>query len=488
MDEWSERPVAGVVLQGRYVLEETVAKSGMSEVWRAGDQTTGRFVAVKFLRMDSEDTHHLDAQERREVQRELLGRFRREALLLEQLAHPGIPEFYAQGSFAGRPYLVMQWVEGVTLHDFLKRHGALALPVAVAGAVQIARALAHAHAHSVVHRDVKPYNVMLADDGTVVLIDFGIAKPLTDEATRYTRPGSTLGSFGYQAPEQIQALKASTRTDSYSLGCVCYKMFTGRAPFISSQGSVHELQDQHLYAVPPPLLRFVPGLPVEVNDLVLRMLAKEQELRPGMDEVLAVLSPLAPSPGEPEPRPRFVPDLTMPFRSPEIDCSAQSVPPRLQAASEWLDRRMVDRLCRQAQEEIDRGDPAEAVRNLAEVAHRVRKEWGYSSRLVRQVWELAADGLRIAGGCREAAHLYDGIATDLVRGHEPRDRADRAVAQLRAAECRLVDYDIGGAMAILAGTAELLEELPAALADQVAEARKDLQIDVNERCASPMDA
>ncbi|KNB53628.1 serine/threonine-protein kinase [Streptomyces caatingaensis] len=485
MDESSVQLGAGVVLQGRFELEESIGKGGMARVWRAVDRATGRRVAVKFLRMDTEEFQHLDLRERREAEREFRGRFRREAALLGQFVHPGITELIAQGMLGDLPYFVMRLVEGVTLHDFLKRQGALALPVALSCAVQVARALACAHAHLVVHRDLKPYNIMIAEDGTVVLLDFGIAKPLSGEATQYTRRGSTLGSGGYQAPEQILSRKVSTRSDIYSLGCVCYKMLTGRAPFISLEGSLRALQDLHLYAAPSPLRSRVAGVPAEVDDLVLRMLAKGQNERPDIDEVLAVLSPLTPSPGDPEPRPLTHPDLTLPFRRPGDGRPAERVRPPAKAVEEWLDRRMIERTCRTAREEIDEGDPGAAVGELAELAPRVRKEWGFRSALVRQVWNLAAEGLRIAGKCGAAAELYDGIAEDLVRGEGPKDRADRAVARLRAAECRLVDYDLGGALAVLADTEACAGELPPELAERVEAVRQELQLDVNERCDPP---
>ncbi|MEV5486974.1 protein kinase [Streptomyces bobili] len=487
MDAGSQGIRKGEAVGGRYRLAEPIGKGGMAQVWRATDLATGRYVAVKFLRPDSEDLQQLDTHERLAELTMLRARFRREGILLGRLHHPGIPELYDQGSHQSMPYLVMRLVAGVTLHKFLGRHAPLPLSVAVAAAVQTADALACAHMLPVVHRDLKPQNIMISEEGVVALLDFGIAKPLGVGVTQYTRHGSTLGSRGYQAPEQILEKEPTTRTDIYAFGCVCYELFTGRPPF--TMEGTKGLIEQHLHqdALAPSL--YSAGIPKALDRLVLDMLAKDPEERPTIDEVLDVLRPLATRPGDPEPRPRLHPDPTSPLRHPQDRPPAQrpQTPPASVscADAEWLDARAVERLCEQAEREIQEGDPDETVRHLAELADRARTEWGSRRPLVRRIWELAAEGLRLTGDCGTAARLYQGVAEELVHGDGPQERADRAVLRLRVAECRLAFGEIEAAIRAIEEAGRTAAGLPSLLAARVEEVRREVDLDVTERLADP---
>ncbi|MEV7234109.1 serine/threonine-protein kinase [Streptomyces sp. NPDC051020] len=479
--EW-QQVRSGEVLDGRYELRKSVGKGGMAAVWRAVDLGTGRSVAVKFLRPDTEDFQQFDTRERLAELKSLRGRFRREGALLGRLSHRGIPELFGQGTHYGMPYLVMRLVEGVTLHGFLAERGPLILPAAVAVAAQVADALACAHQLPVVHRDLKPQNIMLSREGIAVLIDFGIAKPLDAGATQYTRHGSTLGSRGYQAPEQILEKEPTTCTDVYALGCVCYKLCTGRAPFVAD--STQLLNHQHLHDEPLPPGLHAAAIPDELDALVLRMLAKDPQDRPTVAEVRSTLQSWVPRPDDPGPRPRLDPDPTRPFRT-----AVQEQPTRAPAPSrrddEWLDVRDVERLCEAARRELHDGEPGAAVGRLAELAPRVRVEWGAKRPLVRDVWLLAAEGLRLLGDCGGAAGLYDGLGRELVCGDAPRDRAERAVLALRAAECRLAFGEISAALVVLDETKALAAALPAPQAAWVEQIRSEVELDVSERCAEP---
>ncbi|XES00434.1 serine/threonine-protein kinase [Streptomyces sp. S1D4-11] len=224
MNADTHKPGAGELVDRRYELTASLGQGGMAQVWRAREVATGRDVAVKFLRLDSEGLRRLDPYEREAELAVLYARFRREVELLSSLDHPGIPELYGHGSHGGMPYIAMRLVTGVTLRAFLDEHNTLPLASAVAVASQVAQALACAHTLPVVHRDLKPQNIMIDDDGVPTLLDFGIAKPLRADATRYTAHGSTLGSRGYQAPEQILEKEPTARTDIYSFGCVIYEL------------------------------------------------------------------------------------------------------------------------------------------------------------------------------------------------------------------------------------------------------------------------
>ncbi|MGW0419158.1 serine/threonine-protein kinase [Streptomyces sp. NPDC003015] len=485
MDAGSQGMRKGEVVGGRYRLAESIGKGGMAQVWRATDLATGRAAAVKFLRPDSEDLQLLDTHERVADLTMLRARFRREGILLSRLDHPGIPELYDQGSHQSMPYLVMRLVTGVTLHKFLGRHAPLPLSVAVAVAVQTADALACAHTLPVVHRDLKPQNIMISDEGVVALLDFGIAKPLGVGVTQYTRHGSTLGSRGYQAPEQILEKEPTTRTDIYSFGCVCYELFAGRPPFVVE--ATKGLIEQHLHqdALPPSL--YSAGTPEALDQLVLAMLDKDPEERPAIDEVLDALRPLAPRTGDPEPRPRLRPDPTSPLRHPQDRPAEQR--PQVPAVSctdeEWLDARTVERLCDKAEQEIQAGDPDETVRHLAQLTGRARTEWGSRRPLVRRLWELAAEGLRLTGDCGGAARLYQAIAEELVHGDGPQERADRAVLRLRIAECRLSFGEIEAAIRVIDEAGRIAAGLPGLLAVRVEEVRREVDLDVTERLADP---
>ncbi|MER6916002.1 serine/threonine-protein kinase [Streptomyces sp. NPDC000594] len=465
---------AGELIDGRYELVDLNGKGGMAQIWRAHDRREDRQVAVKFLRLDTEDLRRLDTRDQKEELGHRRLRFIREAQLLACLRHPNIPEQYAFGTHAGVPYLVMYQVVGINLRAFLKGYTPLTPIVAVAAAAQIAAALAHAHAHErgVVHRDLKPENLMISERGVVFLIDFGIGKQLGIEST-LTQPGSTLGTPGYQAPEQIQGEEATAATDVYSFCCVVYELLTGRPPFIlhALHGSVER---QHLRRPPLRPGDLAAGIPDALDKLVLRGLAKKPEQRPTMREIRDALGEFTPRPGDPEPRPWLAHDPTRPFREPEENRAAGRSPEQEPAPGTgededggWLDPDAIELLCSAAQQELEKGRPGDAVSELAGLVPRVREEWGRRP-LVRQVWELTAGGFWLAGDFVAAARLYESIADDFVRGNNPRERADRAVFGLRAARCRLEDDgDTGAAINVVTEAGYTAAALPAPYATQV---------------------
>src|SRR4051795_13580254 len=209
--------VIGTLIGGRFRLEEQVGWGGMSSVYRAFAPTLERHVAIKLMHRDiSNDADQLE-------------RFRREARAVAQLNHPHVVTVIDAGEDDGNPYIVFEYVEGETLKELIRRLGRLPVAEAVAYAVEIARALECAHAHLLVHRDVKPQNVLIDPDGRAKVTDFGIARSL--EQKGMTATGRVLGTTDYVSPEQAMGEDVDERSDVYSLGVVLYEMLTGQVPF-----------------------------------------------------------------------------------------------------------------------------------------------------------------------------------------------------------------------------------------------------------------
>jgi serine/threonine-protein kinase len=207
----------GTTLGGRYRLESRIGSGGMSTVYRAHDETLERWVAIKL--MNREITTDSDQLER----------FRREAKAVAKLSHPNIVHVIDAGEDEGRPYIVFEYIEGETLKDRIRRLGRLPIPEAVAYCIEIARALGAAHASHVVHRDVKPQNVLLDHEGTAKVTDFGIARTLEEDGL--TDDGRVLGTTDYVSPEQALGQPVTGQSDLYSLGIALYEMLTGNLPF-----------------------------------------------------------------------------------------------------------------------------------------------------------------------------------------------------------------------------------------------------------------
>ncbi|MGW1541385.1 hypothetical protein ACWCPM_14305 [Streptomyces sp. NPDC002309] len=245
----------------------------------------------------------------------------------------------------------------------------------------------------------------------------------------------------------------------------------------------HCCRDMHLKAEPLAPSLHGAGVPPELDELILRMLAKSPQERPDAGEALEAFRPLAPRSGDPAPRPRLVPDPTAPFRSPRTSSARPARP--APEAEEWLDPSDVADLCDAASREIEENAPAEAVGRLAELASRVRAEWGVRRPVVARVWRIAAEGLRLAGECGDAAKLYDGLAGELEPGDGENAVAARAVARLRAAECRLAFGEIDAALRVITDCLSLAGELPAQLAKRITDVCSEVTVDVEERCADP---
>ncbi|MBA2528895.1 MAG: protein kinase [Euzebyales bacterium] len=249
------------LLGGRYVLTERVASGGMATVWKAHDEVLARTVAVKVLH------DHLAADD---AFRE---RFRREAIAAAKLTHPHVVGLYDTGTDGTCVYLVMEYVEGVTLKDVIVDRGHLENGQAASMGEKVARALDYAHAHGLVHRDVKPANILIGNDGSVKVADFGIAKA-EEAGGDLTKTGMVLGTAAYVAPEQITGShRIDGRADQYALGCVLYEALTGRQPFRGDSALVTAAK--RLETDPMPVRSVRPDVPRGLDAVIMRALARE---------------------------------------------------------------------------------------------------------------------------------------------------------------------------------------------------------------------
>ncbi|HEV3000192.1 MAG TPA: protein kinase [Solirubrobacteraceae bacterium] len=257
----------GQVIAGRYELGERLGLGGMSTVQLAFDRRLERDVAVKLL------AEHLAEDP------QFVSRFRREALAAAQLVHPNIVQVFDFGldEASGRHYIVMEYIRGQSGAELLRDSGRLAVEEALFVLNQACRGLEHAHRHSVVHRDVKPGNLLRSDEGVVKLADFGIAKAASDTVSRITQVGAVLGTAAYLAPEQAAGDDATARSDIYSLGVVAYQFLSGRLPYEAQ--SLTELALKQQREVPPVLDELDPAIPHGVAQAVARALEIEPEHR-----------------------------------------------------------------------------------------------------------------------------------------------------------------------------------------------------------------
>ncbi|MEU2913583.1 protein kinase [Streptomyces massasporeus] len=255
-----------VLLAGRYRLDVEIGRGGMGEVWRAYDETLARAVALKLLLPQDTDAT-------------ATSRFRLEAQTAGRLNHPNVVGVLDFGEFDNRLYLVMELVEGDSLAGVLTGSGALPAEQVADLAAQASAGLAAAHGQGIVHRDVKPANLLLDTNGTLKIGDFGIARFLDDPGAALTATGQIVGTGLYLAPERALGKQAGPASDMYSLGCVLYQLLSGRPPFQADTAVA--LLHQHLDSAPvPPRELGVAGLPPAFENYLLGLLAKQPEDRP----------------------------------------------------------------------------------------------------------------------------------------------------------------------------------------------------------------
>jgi predicted Ser/Thr protein kinase len=270
------------VLNDRYEVESTLGHGGMAQVYRATDRVLGRPVAVKVL------SRRFAGDEK------FVTRFRREAQASAGLNHPHVVSVYDTGSHGDLHYIVMEYVEGETLGALMAREAPLQPERAVRIAADVAEALGTAHGQGLVHRDVKPGNVMIDPDGRVKVVDFGIARAAADDTL--TQTGLVLGTAAYLSPEQARGDRVDARSDIYSLGCVLYEMLAGRTPF-SADSSV-AMAYMHVNEEPESPSTTGAEIPSEVESVVMRALEKDPDRRfqtaPEMHAALLAALPTGP--------------------------------------------------------------------------------------------------------------------------------------------------------------------------------------------------
>ena len=263
-----------LLANGRYELGELIGRGGMAEVRVAVDKRLGRTVAVKIMRSDLANDEIF------------LSRFRREAHAIAQMNNPNIVNIYDSGEESviaengleeRLPYLVMEYIKGKTLRDILKMNGALSQRDAEQVMLGVLNALEYSHRMGIIHRDIKPGNIMISEQGMVKVMDFGIARALDDSATTMTQSQGVVGTAQYLSPEQARGEQVDMRSDLYSAGCVLYEMLTGRPPFIGD--SAVAIAYQHVSEVATPLSTLVPGMPAMWDKICAKAMAKDRQNR-----------------------------------------------------------------------------------------------------------------------------------------------------------------------------------------------------------------
>ncbi len=267
-------PLLGRLIDGRYEVRERIAAGGMATVYVAFDRRLERQVAVKVMHttLGSQSERH-----------EFASRFRREAKAAARLTHPGMVRVYDQGTDGDISYLTMEYVDGGNLRAYLNRQGTLPVGEALSITESVLDALAAAHRQSLVHRDVKPENVLLDEDKRPRLADFGLARAVTEVTS--TSTGTLLGTVAYLAPELVQNGDADSRSDIYAVGVLLFEMLTGRQPFTGT--SAIDVAARHVHEDVPAPSTYVTWLPAEIDELVATFTARQPIARP-MDATMAL--------------------------------------------------------------------------------------------------------------------------------------------------------------------------------------------------------
>ena len=426
------------VINNRYELEELpIARGGMGEVWGGRDTKLDREVAVKFIRFP-EGTPDQD----------LIRRFVRESRITARLVHPGVPAIYDVGTHDDRPYLVMQRIRGISVADLIAEYCPLPIGWATAIAAQACAVLSVAHQESLIHRDLKPNNLILDADGSVKVLDFGLAVTLdVADFSKITRTGQSVGTPAYMAPEQIMASMSSPQTDLYALGCTLHEMLTGQRVFTGS--TAYSVMNRQVQDPPRPVRTIRPEVPAELERLLLTLLAKKPDDRPASAEavyrhLLPFATDLQPLPGALNP-----PSVPSPLRmyaqvlsrvyGPTTTSTAEPTPPAdpptptppadpptrrppaeaPSTGSSTLRRSDLDRVRGEASRLVRQSRYSQAADILAAVVPPATRAFGSLDTDVASLRLDLANVLFDGGDYRRAAPAYQQLAADLAARNGP---------------------------------------------------------------------
>ncbi|WP_405900869.1 serine/threonine protein kinase [Streptomyces sp. NBC_00727] len=475
-----QQPIAG-----RYELLEPLANGGMGDVWRGYDKVLDRPIAVKRIRPQV-------VADSPELAEEFAKRFRREARITARIQHPGVPQVYdaVLDDSYDRLFLVMELVDGMPLSACIHPERPLPVSWAAAVAAQVTTVLSHAHEVPVIHRDLKPGNILVARDGTVKVLDFGIAAILRTDVTKLTATGSPVGTYQYMAPEQVRGGRISPQTDLYALGCVLHELLAGRALF--SADSEYLVMYQHVNAAPTPLRLLRPEVPKDLEELVLQMLLKSPEARPAdVQEVYERLRPFLPPPGAShapgDAGPTGVPDPTGIFREPyaprpragtagplPTTTGSQSGPPAPVAVPVPARlREEIDEAYAHSDALLEEERFAQAAEVLGEIIEPAARVLGTESKRVLALRRNRAAIQLLGGDYRAALPEFDALADAFARTDGPTGASARA-CRAQAARCRAELGRATDALAELRTLLAVVRSVDSDLSEEAVELRRDI--------------
>lgn len=262
----------GMLIGDRYEMLEKIGTGGMSDVYKAKDQKLNRFVAVKILKQEFSENKNF------------VSKFRVEAQAAAGLMHPNIVNVYDVGEEGGIHYIVMELVEGITLKKYIEKKVRLTTKEAISIAIQVAMGIEAAHNNHIIHRDIKPQNIIISKEGKVKVTDFGIAKA----ASSNTITSNVMGSVHYTSPEQARGGFSDEKSDIYSMGITMFEMLTGRVPY--NGDTTVSIAIRHIQDPMPSMREFVPEIPLSVENIVMKCTQKSPDRRyQGMSEMIADL-------------------------------------------------------------------------------------------------------------------------------------------------------------------------------------------------------